>query len=69
MPWDNKSPPRPLEAGTYRVEIKTTSADGEEATAIPTFEGLVTALELGTGLPRLRIGNLTVAPGDVLAIH
>ena len=69
IPWDSRSPAAPLPPGKYRVEVTATERDGSEVTLTPQVLGLVDALDLASGAPRLRVGNTTFAPADVVSIH
>ncbi len=69
IPWDAKPPARQLDEGTYRVEVTAVGTDGSELTAAANLVGVVDALDLSSGAPRLRIGNTTFAPADVISIQ
>ncbi len=55
-------------AGSYRIEVTATGADGSTVTADPKLRGVVDAIEFADGYPLLRIGNATVTPASVVSI-
>ncbi|HKA91033.1 MAG TPA: flagellar hook assembly protein FlgD [Haliangiales bacterium] len=68
IPWDGSDASgKPLAAGTYKIEIQATGANGAvPATAIET--GRVSALEFQGGKAIYRIGAATVDPADIIRI-
>ncbi len=68
IPWDgNDAAGKPLAAGTYKIEIQATGANGAvPASAVET--GRVTALEFQSGKAMYRIGAASVDPADIIRI-
>ncbi len=65
MTWDGKDKSgQPLPAGTYKISIDGGSSP--EITA--SWHGKVDAVELTAAGPRLRMGDLLLAPGDIRTI-
>ncbi len=63
--WDGKDKSgQPLKAGTYKISIDGGSSP--EITA--SWHGKVDAVELTANGPRLRMGDLLLAPGDIRTI-
>lgn len=69
--WDGKGDQgTALPPGSYKVSIEATAGDGSAINAQAILRGMVTALEFGSsGEPRLRIGTLTVSPGDIVSVN
>lgn len=69
--WDGRTDQGTLlSPGTYKVSIEATSASGSTVNAQSVLRGLVSALEFGpSGEPRLRIGDVTVSPADILSVN
>ena len=66
MPWDGKDAKgNPLPAGSYSMSVDT-GASAQAATV--SFSGLVEAVELTDAGPRLRMGDLLIAPADIRTI-
>lgn len=64
--WDGKDAKGvPVPPGSYSISV---DAGQSASTITPTWHGRVDAVELTTNGPRLRMGNLLVAPGDIRTI-
>jgi len=64
--WDGKDAKGvPVPPGSYSISV---DAGQSASTITPTWHGHVDAVELTPNGPRLRMGNLLVAPGDIRTI-
>src|SRR5262249_49021335 len=57
-----------LAAGTYRVEVKATGANGSAVSASPMVKGVIQSLTFENGASQFNVGGNVVSPGDIVSI-
>lgn len=67
--WDGKDAQnQAIAPGDYTISVSAKAASGGDATCTTTISGVISAIELGSTGPRLRIGHALLTPADVQAI-
>jgi flagellar basal-body rod modification protein FlgD len=67
--WDGKDQSgRPVPAGTYRLEVNATAADGQIIGASVSRQGLITAVDLSGATPTVTLGGGTVPLSSIVRI-